>query len=83
MIYELYKLGFIRTTISKILGINCSSVEAIKLGISYRELGINFKNLQITKYKDYPNIKLPSNVREYFKDNTVLNTLIAQGKVSV
>ena len=83
MIYELYKLGFTRTTISKILGINCSSVEAIKLGMSYRELGINFKNLQITKYKDYPNIKLPSNVREYFKDNTVLNTLIAQGKVSV
>ena len=42
-----------------------------------------YKNLQITKYKDYPNIKLPSNVREYFKDNTVLNTLIAKGKVSV
>lgn len=35
------------------------------------------------EYKDLPNIKLPSDVRDYFKDNTVLNTLIAQGRVSV
>ena len=83
IILELYKLGFTRTTVSKIFNINTSSLEAIEKGISYRELGINFKSVKITKYKDLPNIKLPSNIRDYFKDNTVLNTLIAQGKVSV
>lgn len=83
MIYELFKLGFTRATVSKIIGINHASLRAIEIGISYRELGIDFNNLTITKYKDSSNIKLPSNVREYFKDNTVLNTLIAQGKVSV
>lgn len=42
----------------------------------------NYEGL-FTKYKDLSNIKLPSYIREIFKDNTVLNTLIAQGKVSV
>ena len=83
MIYNLYKLGFTRVTVSRIFGINPSSLEAIEKGISYRELGYNFKELKLTKYKDLPNIKLPSYIRDYFKDNTVLNTLIAQGKVSV
>lgn len=83
MIYELYKLGFTRVTVSRIFNINPSSLEAIEKGTSYRELNIPFKTLKITKYKDLPNIKLPSNVRDYFKDNTVLNTLISQGKVSV
>lgn len=83
IIYELYKLGFTRVTVSRIFNINPSSLEAIEKGISYRELGINFKNIQLTKYKDLPNIKLPSYIRDYFKDNIVLNTLIAQGKVSV
>ena len=82
-IYNLYKLGFTRVTVSRIFGINPSSLEAIEKGISYRELGYNFKELKLTKYKDLPNIKLPSYIRDYFKDNTVLNTLIAQGKVSV
>lgn len=81
MIYNLYKLGFTRVTVSRIFGINPSSFEAIEKGISY--LGYNFKELKLTKYKDLPNIKLPSYIRDYFKDNTVLNTLIAQGKVSV
>lgn len=83
IIYDLYKLGFTRVTVSRIFNINPSSLEAIEKGISYRELGINFKELKLTKYKDLPNIVLPSYIREYFKDNTVLNTLIAQGKVSV
>lgn len=78
----LYKLGFIRSTIAKILGIEPSSLEAIEKGISYRELGLDF-NITKTKYKDLPNIKLPSYIWEIFKDNTVLNTLIAQGRVSV
>lgn len=83
IIYDLYKLGFTRTTISKIFDINPSSLNAIETGISYRELGINFKKLKLTKYKDLPNIKLPSYIRDYFKDNAVLNTLISEGKVSV
>lgn len=83
MVYNLYKLGFTRVTVSRIFNVNPSSLEAIEKGISYRELGINFKELKLTKYKDLPNIKLPSYIRDYFKDNTVLNTLIAQGKVSV
>lgn len=83
IIYELYKLGFTRITVSRIFNINPSSLEAIEKGISYRELGINFKELKLTKYKDLSNIVLPSYIRDYFKDNTVLNTLIAQGKVSV
>ena len=83
IIYELYKLGFTRATIAKIFNINPSSLEAIEKGISYRELGYNFKAIKLTKYKDLPNIKLPSYIRDYFRDNTVLNTLIAQGKVSV
>ena len=83
IIYELYKLGFTRATVAKIFNINSSSLEAIEKGISYRELGINFKELKLTKYKDLPNIVLPSYIRDYFNDNTVLNTLIAQGKVSV
>lgn len=83
IIYNLYKLGFTRVTVSRIFGINPSSLEAIEKGISYRQLGYDFKNLKLTKYKDLPNIKLPSYIRDYFKDNTVLNTLIAQGKVSV
>lgn len=83
MIPKLYNLGFTRATISKILGINHSSLEAIEKGVSYRELDINFKNICRTKYKDKPNIKLPKDVYNHFKDNTVLNTLIAQGKVSV
>lgn len=83
MIYNLYKLGFIRTTIAKVFNVNTSSIEAIENGISYRELGINFKKLKRQKYKDKKNIKLPSEIYNYFKDNTVLNTLIAQGKVSV
>lgn len=78
----LFKLGFIRSTIAKILGVNTSSIEAIEKGISYRELNLDF-NIKKTKYKDLPNIKLPSDIWEIFKDNTVLNTLIAQGKVSV
>lgn len=83
IIYELYKLGFTRATVAKIFSINPSSLEAIEKGISYRELGYNFKAIKLTKYKDLPNIKLPSYIRGYFRDNTVLNTLIAQGKVSV
>ena len=83
MIYKLYELGFTRVTVSRIFNINPSSLEAIEKGISYRELGIDFKKLKLTKYKDLPNIKLPLDVRDYFRDNTVLNTLIAQGKVSV
>lgn len=83
MIYKLYQVGFIRATVAKIMNINPSSLEAIEKGISYRELGINFNSIKRTKHKDLPNIKLPSDVRDYFKDNTVLNTLIAQGKVSV
>lgn len=83
IIYNLYKIGFTRVTVSRIFNINPSSLEAIEKGISYRQLGYNFKVLKLTKYKDLPNIKLPSYIRDYFKDNTVLNTLIAQGKVSV
>lgn len=83
IIYELYKLGFTRATVAKIFSINPSSLEAIEKGISYRKLGYNFKAIKLTKYKDLPNIKLPSYIRDYFSDNTVLNTLIAQGKVSV
>lgn len=83
IIYELYKLGFTRAIVAKIFSINPSSLEAIEKGISYRELGYNFKAIKLTKYKDLPNIKLPSYIRDYFSDNTVLNTLIAQGKVSV
>lgn len=83
IIYDLYKLGFTRVTVSRIFNINPSSLEAIEKGISYRELGINFKELILTKYKDLPNIKLPSYIREYLRDNIVLNTLISQGKVSV
>ena len=83
IIYELYKLGFTRATVSKIFKVNPSSLEAIEKGISYIELGINFRDLKLTKYKDLPNMVLPSYIREYLKDNTVLNTLIAQGKVSV
>ena len=80
---KLYELGFTRVTVSRIFNNNPSSLEAIEKGISYRELGIDFKKLKLTKYKDLPNIKLPLDVRDYFRDNTVLNTLIAQGKVSV
>lgn len=83
IIYELYKLGFTRATVTKIFNVRSSSLEAIEKGISYRELGYNFKAIKLTKYKDLPNIKLPSYIRDYFSDNTVLNTLIAQGKVSV
>lgn len=83
IICELYKLGFTRATVSKIFKINPSSLEAIEKGISYRKLGVNFKDVKLTKHKDSPNIVLPSYIREYLKDNTVLNTLIAQGKVSV
>ena len=83
IIYELYKLGFTRATVAKIFNVRPSSLEAIEKGISYRELGYNFKAIKLTKYKDLPNIKLPSYIRDYFSDNTVLNILIAQGKVSV
>jgi len=83
MMAKLFSLGFTRTTIARIFNINASSIRAIEKGISYRELGIDFSLVPRTKYKDMPNIKLPSDVRDYFKDNTVLNTLIAQGKVSV
>ena len=83
IIYELYKLGFTRATVAKIFSINPSSLEAIEKGISYKELGYNFKAIKLTKYKDLPNIKLPSYIRDYFSDNTVLNTLIAQGRVLV
>lgn len=83
VIYELYKIGFTRVTVSRIFNINSSSLEAIEKGISYRELGFDFNKLKLTKYKDLPNIKLSSYIRDYLRDNTVLNTLIAQGKVSV
>lgn len=80
---ELFNIGFTRATIARILNINPSSIEAIEHKISYRELELDFTNVHYTKYKDLPNIKLPSNIWEIFKDNTVLNTLISQGKVSV
>ena len=83
IIRDLYKLGFIRATVAKIFNLNTSSLEAIENGISYRELGVNFKDIKLTKYKDLPNIKLPSYIRKYFKDNIVLNTLISEGKVLV
>ena len=79
----LFKIGFTRTTISRILNVNVSSIEAIEKGMSYRELGLDFSNIKIIKYKDLPNIKIPIDVWNIFKDNTVLNTLISQGKVSV
>ena len=79
----LFNIGFTRATIARILNINPSSIEAIEHKISYRELGLDFTNVHYTKYKDLPNIKLPLDVWEIFKDNTVLNILIAQGKVSV
>lgn len=83
IIYKLFLLGFTRTTIARIYKLNPTSIHAIETGISYRELGINFNAIHKTRYKDLPNIHLPSDIRNYFKDNTVLNTLIAQGKVSV
>lgn len=83
MIYKLYQIGFTRVTVSRILNVNPSSLEAIEKGVSYRELNLKFKDLKLTKYKDLPNIKIPSDIRDYFKDNTVLNTLITKGKVSV
>lgn len=79
----LFNLGFTRATIAKILGVNASSIEAIEKGISYRELNLNFKDIHITKYRDLPNIVLPSNIWDIFRNNTVLNTLIAKGKVLV
>lgn len=79
---ELYKLGFTRATIAKILEVTDGAIKAIEKGISYRELGLDF-NIPKTKYKDLPNIKLPSYIWEIFKDNTVLNTLISEGRVSV
>ena len=79
----LFKIGFTRTTISRILNVDSSSIKAIEKGISYRELGLDFSNIKIIKYKDLPNIKIPIDVWNIFKDNTVLNTLISQGKVSV
>lgn len=82
MINRLYRLGFIRATVARIMNVNPSSLEAIEKGISYRELGLDW-NIKMQKYKDLPNIILPCDIRDYFKDNTVLNTLIAQGKVSV
>ena len=78
----LYRIGFTRATVAKILNVNPSSLEAIENKISYRELELDF-NFPKTKYKDLPNIKLPSDIWDIFKDNTVLNTLIAKGKVSV
>ena len=75
LVYDFVEMGS--------LNINTSSVEAIEHKISYRELELDFTNVHYTKYKDLPNIKLPSNIWEIFKDNTVLNTLISQGKVSV
>lgn len=83
MIYELYKLGFNRATVAKIFNINPSSLEAIEKGVSYRELGIDFKSVTIVKYKSLDNIVLPKIIKDYFKDNTVLNTLIAEGRVLV
>lgn len=82
MINNLYRLGFIRATVAKIFNVNPSSLEAIEKGISFRELGLDW-NIEMQKYKDLPNIILPYDIRNYFKDNTVLNTLISQGKVSV
>ena len=82
MMNALYKLGFIRATVAKIFNVNPSSLEAIEKGISFRELGLDW-NIKRQKYKDLPNIVLPCDIRDYFKDNTVLNILIAQGKVSV
>ena len=79
----LYSIGFTRTTVARILNVDTSSLRAIENGISYRELNLDFSKISITKYKDLPNIKLPSNIWEIFRDNTVLNTLIAEGKVSV
>lgn len=79
----LFKIGFTRTTISRILNVDSSSIKAIEKGISYRELGLDFSNIKIIKYKDLPNIKIPIDVWNIFKNNTVLNTLISQGKVSV
>lgn len=82
MLNKLLRLGFTRATVSKIFNINPSSIEAIEKGISYRALNLNW-DFPRTKYKDLSNILLPWDIREYFKDNTVLNTLISEGKVSV
>lgn len=82
MINRLYRLGFIRATVARIMNVNPSSLEALEKETSYRELGLDWK-IKMQKYKDLPNIILPCDIRDYFKDNTVLNTLIAQGKVSV
>ena len=78
----LFKIGFTRSTIARILGLNPSSIKAIENRVSYRELELDF-NITKTKYKDLPNIKLPSDIWNIFKGNTVLNTLIAEGRVSV
>ena len=77
MIYKLYLLGFTRTFISKIC--NGSISYLLRLEKFYYKIS----KVKRQKYKNKSNIKLPSDVRQYFKDNTVLNTLIAQGKVSV
>lgn len=82
MLNRLMQLGFTRATLSKIFNLNPSSIEAIEKGISYRELNLDW-NFKRTKYKDKSDIKLPSDIRQHFRDNTVLNTLISQGKVSV
>lgn len=82
IINRLYRLGFIRATIAKIMNVNPSSIEAIEKEISYRELNLDW-NIKKQKYKDKDNIVLPKDLRDYFRDNTVLNTLIAKGKVSV
>lgn len=82
MLNKLLRIGFTRATVSKIFNINPSSIEAIEKGISYRALNLNW-DFPRTKYKDSSNILLPWDIREYFRDNTVLNTLISEGKVSV
>lgn len=83
IISELYKLGFTRALVAKIMNVNHSSLEAIEKGISYRELGIDFKSIKRTRYKSKFPIVLPKAIYNYLKDNTVLNTLISEGKVLI
>lgn len=83
IIAKLLQLGFTKTTVAKIFGVVSDSIDAIIKGISYREMKVDFSKIHFIKYKDLPYIKLPQDIYNYLKDNTVLNTLIAQGKVSV
>jgi hypothetical protein len=83
---ELFKAGFSVKQVNDITGVACINIEKVINGKTWRQMNLKFSYIRKGKQKTSFTINIKKDLYDKitkFWGNTVLNTLIAEGKVSV